>query len=192
MNTSSRGMKFATIWRAIALTLILGLPPMIKAEGKAPGEYDVKAAFLYNFSAFTEWPATAFETPTSPIVVGVVGKDPFGSALDAMMKGERVKDRPLIVWRVTRPEDMSRCHILFISDSETKQLGEILSRLKSQPVLTVSDIPGFAELGGAVGFTTAGSVQLSINPAAVQSAHLAMSAKLLRLARLVEEKETVR
>lgn len=187
MNPSAKGMKLRTVWRVVALAVLLGLLPEATAADKTPGEYEVKAAFLYNFIAFTDWPATAFENPSSPIVIGVVGKDPFGSALDAMMKGERVKDRPLIVWRVTKPEDMKRCHILFIGDSESQQVGNIIGRLKTEPILTVSDIAGFAEAGGAVGFTTEGSVKLTINPAALQAARLALSAKLLRLARLVNQ-----
>lgn len=167
--------------------LLLGFPPSVTAAPKIPGEYDVKAAFLYNFITFTDWPSSAFENPSSPIVIGVLGKDPFGPTLDAMMNGERVKDRPLIVWRVTRPEDLRRCHILFVSGSESKQAGEIIRQLRTEPVLTISDIPGFAEAGGAVGFTTADSVKIAINPAAVQTAHLSISAKLLRLARLVEQ-----
>lgn len=185
MNPSAEGMKLRTVWRVVALAILLGLLPRAAAADKKPGEYEVKAAFLYNFIAFTDWPATAFENPTSPIVIGLVGTDPFGFALDAMMKGERVKDRPLIVWRITRPDDMKRCHILFIGASESRQVREILGRLKSEPVLTVSDIAGFAEAGGAVGFTTESSVKLTINPAAIQAAQLAISAKLLRLARVV-------
>ncbi len=189
MKTSAQWMRLVTVGRAVALAIVFGLPASMRAEAKAPGEYEVKAAFLYNFIAFTEWPDAVFETPTSPIVIGIVGKDPFGPALDAMMKGERVKDRPLIVWRITRLEDLNRCHILFISDSESKQMREILGRLKTQPVLTVSDMAGFAEAGGAVGFSTTDSIKLTINPAAIEAAHLSLSAKLVRLARLVEPKE---
>lgn len=178
--------------RTTVLALLLALPAGVKAEGKVPTEYEVKAAFLYNFIAFTEWPETAFEQATSPIVIGILGKDPFGASLDAMMKGERVKSRPLIVWRVSRLEDLTRCHILFVSDSEAKQLGDILNRVKTQPILTVSDMAGFAEAGGAVGFVTADSVKLTINPRAIQTARLALSAKLFRLARLVQPKEAPR
>lgn len=173
--------------RALALGLVCWWLSMATAfAAKLSSEYEIKAAFLYNFISFTEWPDTAFTEPTSPIVIGVVGKDPFGSALDSMMNGERVKDRPLVVWRITRMEDLNRCHILFISNSETPKVGEILERLKTAPVLTVSDIAGFAEAGGAVGFTTQGNVRLTINPGAIQAARLTVSAKLLRLAKLVE------
>ena len=184
-------MNRAMGWRAAALALIVGLAVTLVAKEKTPGEYAVKAAFLCNFITFTEWPSAAFENPGSPIVIGVLGRDPFGSALDATMTGGRLKDRPLIVWHITRLEDMNRCHVLFISDSESNQIGEILRRLKNQPVLTVSDMAGFAEAGGAVAFTTAGSVRLTINPVAAQSAGLTLSAKLLRLARTVEPQASV-
>ena len=186
MNTSAQWMRLATVLRAIALALTLGLPASTAVAAKLPGEYEVKASFLYNFIAFTEWPETAFETTASPIVIGVLGKDSFGSALDAMMNGERIKERPLVVWHLTRTEDMNRCHILFVSASEAKQLGDIIRQLKTQPVLTVSDIPGFAEAGGAVGFTPTGTVKLTINQEAIRTAHLGLSAKLLRLAKLVD------
>lgn len=185
--SADKRMKIKAACRVavVALALVLGVLPQVGA--KVPGEYDVKAAFLYNFIAFTEWPAEAFDSPASPVVIGVLGKDPFGSSLEAMMSGERVKDRPLVVWRAARIEDLKRCHILFISSSEAKQLGEILSRLKTRPILTVSDIAGFAEAGGAVGFSTTGSVKLTVNPAALQTARLTLSAKLLRLARVLAQ-----
>ena len=179
-------MTLATVLRATVFALTLALPVMAMATAKTPGEYEVKAAFLYNFISFTEWPETAFETPSSPIVIGVLGKDPFGSALDTMINGEKVKERSLIVWHITRLEDIHRCHILFVSGSESKQMGDILRRLKTQPVLTVSDIAGFAEAGGVVGFTTTGTVKLTINQTALRTAHLGLSAKLFRLAKVVE------
>lgn len=186
MPASLQWMRPVIILRAIALALMLGLSVGGNAATKAPGEYEVKAAFLYNFIAFTEWPEATFENTTSPIVIGVLGKDPFGSALDKIMNGERVKDRSLIVWHITRLEDANRCQILFISASESGQTNDIIRQLRTQPVLTVSDIPGFAEAGGMVGFTTADTVKLVINQEALRTAHLSLSAKILRLARLVE------
>ncbi len=187
MNPSATGMKLATVGRALALGFLLALPVWAAVAVKTPGEYELKAAFLYNFISFTEWPDTAFENVSSPIIIGVFGKDPFGSTLEAVMTGERLKNRPLIVWRINRIEDITRCHILFISSSESNHMDDILRRLNTQPVLTVSDMPGFAEAGGAVAFSTAERIRLTINPAAVQSAHLTLSAKLLRLARLVNQ-----
>lgn len=174
-------------WTKMAVvlgTVVFGWLPA-RAE-KEPGEYEVKAAFLYNFIAFAEWPESAFANAESPIVIGILGRDPFGSALDTIMNGERVQERSLRVLHLVRPEDMNRCHIIFISTSESARLGEIMRQLGTKPVLTVSDIPGFAEAGGMVGFTTADTVKLTINQDALRTARLALSAKLLRLARVVE------
>ncbi|HEX2861806.1 MAG TPA: YfiR family protein [Lacunisphaera sp.] len=149
-------------------------------------EYDLKAAFLYNFITFTEWPADAFHSSESPYVVGVVGEDPFGSALDEIVNGERIKGRPLVVRRFRRLDDLHNCHILFISSSEARRLPDTLRRLRGRPVLTVSDMPGFTAAGGGIGFTSTTKIGLNINPGALRDANLVVSSKLLRLARLTE------
>jgi YfiR/HmsC-like len=187
MKTSGNWTDFAKNWQARGLILALALSCTSVASGQASREYDVKAAFLYNFITFTEWPADAFSEPGSPYVIGVLGDDPFGPVLDEMVNGEKINMRPLVVRRFKRIEDMHRCHILFICASEAYHLPEILRRLKGQPVLTVSDLSGFAETGGDIGFVSASRIKLFINPAALRSANLAVSSKLLRLAQLVPE-----
>ncbi len=158
--------------------------------GDTSREYDVKAAFLYNFITFTEWPADSFGAADSPYVIGVMGEDPFGPGLDQIVNGERVKSRPLVVRRFKRLEDMHRVHILFLSASEAYHLPEILRWVKDQHVLTVSDIPGFAEAGGGIEFVSDTRIKLVVNPTALRDANLAVSSKLLRLAQLVPERKT--
>jgi hypothetical protein len=155
-------------------------------------EYQVKAVFLYNFTQFVEWPATTFETANSPIVIGVLGKDPFGSFLDETIQEENVNGHPLRVTRFSKVEDVKDCHILFISDSEQDHLKKILEKFRSQPILTVSDMNNFARQGGIIRFVTEErKTRLRINIEAARLANLTISSKLLRLAEIVpEEKKT--
>ena len=187
MTTSAQWRGKLRGGRKAVLAFLLGWLVATPLAAQVSREYDVKAAFLYNFVTFTDWPADAFSSPDSPYVIGVIGEDPFGIALDEIVNGEQVKGRPLFVRRLTRIEDAARCHILFISASEARRLKDILSRLKDRPVLTVGDMPGFAQAGGAIAFTATTQVGLIINPAALHQAHLAISSKLLRLAQLVPE-----
>lgn len=153
------------------------------------GEYQVKAAFLYNLIKFTDWPANSFTASEAPIVIGIVGEDPFGQTIDDLVRGETVCARPLVIRRLKADEDLSRCHVLFISKSEKDRGTQILNQVKRRPVLTVSDTPGFAEQGGMVTLLLASkTVKLEINQAVAADAGLRISAKLLKLARLTKTK----
>jgi len=173
--------------RRAAVVFALGWLAVVPAPAQVPREYDMKAVFLYNFVTFTDWPPEAFSAPDSPYVIGVIGADPFGNALDEMVNGEQIKGRLLVVRRFVRVEDAARCHILFISASEARRLKDILERVRGRPVLTVGDLPGFAQAGGGIAFTPTAQIGLVINPAALHQARLAISAKLLRLAQLLPE-----
>jgi hypothetical protein len=151
-------------------------------------EYDLKAVFLYNFASFVEWPGTTFAGPDAPFVVGILGQDPFGSVLDEVMAGERVKNRPLVLRRLTRAEDAGGCHILFVSGSEADRMRDVLASCEKMPVLTVGDFPGFAEAGGVIGFRTEDKkLKIDLNLKAAKTAGLTVSSKLLKVARLVGE-----
>jgi YfiR/HmsC-like len=153
------------------------------------GEYQVKAAFLYNFTKFTDWPASAFSSTNAPLVIGILGDDPFGPMLDEVVRGEVVRAHPLVVKRLGADEDLRSCQILFISRSEKHRLPALLSQLKGSPVLTVSDASDFAEQGGMVNFRLVQkTVKLEINQAATEAASLQISGKLLKLARIVQSK----
>lgn len=150
------------------------------------GEYQVKAAFLYNFTKFTEWPASAFTSSNAPLVIGIVGEDPFGPMLDDFVSGESVRGRPLTVKRLTAGEEMRNCHVLFISRSEKERLPALLSRLKGSPVLIVGDFNGFAQQGGMVNLLLVNkTVKMEINQTPAGEAGLQLSSKLLKLASLV-------
>jgi hypothetical protein len=153
------------------------------------GEYQVKAAFLYNLIKFTDWPTNGFASSEAPMVIGIVGDDPFGQTIDDLVRGETVGIRPLQIKRLKAGEDLSSCHVLFISKSEKDQFPLILNQVKPRPVLTVSDTPGFAEQGGMVTLLLSSkTVKLEINQAVAEDAGLRISAKLLKLARLVKAK----
>ena len=155
--------------------------------GPVAGEYQVKAAFLYNFTKFTNWPPSAFASTTAPLVIGILGEDPFGQTIDDVIRGEVVGDRPLVVKRLRADEDLRGCHVLFVSRSEKERLPVVLRLLKGSPILSVSEINGFAEQGGMVNLLLSSkTVKMEINQAAAEEAGLQISAKLLKLARLVK------
>ena len=162
-----------------------------RAENKpAPAaisaEYRVKAGFLFNFLQFVEWPERAFSAAQAPIVIGVLGEDPFDGYLDELVQGEKVGERPIVVRRFRRGEDIAECHILFISGSEAGQFANIMPALAGRSILTVGDGDGFVRAGGMVRFAIEnGKIRLRINPDAAKASGLAISSKLLRLATLV-------
>ena len=160
------------------------------AQGDASLEYQVKAAFLYNFAKFVEWPAGKLGDGGSPIAVCVFGRDPFGATLDQTLQGKTANDRTLVVRRATAAADLKRCHILFISSSEKKRMAETLQSLGGGSVLTVGETEGFTEQGGMVNFTREqNKVRLEINPAAAARAGIRISSQLLKLARVVVRDE---
>jgi hypothetical protein len=151
-------------------------------------EFETKAVFLFNFARFVEWPASAFSSPTEPLVIGVLGADPFGRFLDEKLRKERVNGRPLNVRRYERVDEISNCHILFVSGSEWANPRRIVERLGGQPILTVCDTALIARSGIMVELVKDdGHVRLRINREAARRAGLGLSAKLLRSAEIVGE-----
>ena len=170
----------------VAVLLALAAAPGRAQAPPAPTEYQVKAIFLFNFSQFVDWPAAAFADGRSPLVIGVLGSDPFGATLDEIVRGETVNGRPLAVRRYESVEQIEACHILFIERSQDEQLDAVLAALKGRNVLTVGDFEGFARRGGIIRFVTVGNkIRLRVNLAAAQDAKLTISSKLLRPAQIV-------
>lgn len=164
----------------------------LAAQTVRASEYQVKAVFLFNFAQFVDWPPEAFADSLAPLVIGVVGDDPFGPLLEATVRGETVHARSLEIRRYRRTDDLSTCHVLFISRSETARLAGILAALQGQPILTVSDDEDFARRGGVVGFVTeSGKIRFRINLEAARAARLTISSKLLRLAEVVSLRESL-
>lgn len=170
----------------LALLLFLAFTFAWPAERPPVKEYQVKAVFLYNFAQFVEWPDAAFPGDSSPLVVGILGTDPFNSYLDEVVRGEKVNGHPIRVVRYDSPEEVEDCHVLFVSASEGDRLGPILQRLKDRRILTVGETDLFARHGGMVSFVNRqGRVRFQINLDALQAADLSVSSKLLRLAEIV-------
>ena len=160
--------------------------PLNSAENGPSREFQVKAVFLYNFAQFVEWPADAFESPQSPLIIGILGLDPFGETLDEMVRDDSVNGRPLVVQRFRWVGEVERCHILFISGSETPRAEQILGALQGSSILTVSDSETLARRGGIVRFVVERNrVRLRINLDMAKAAGLNISSKLLRSAETV-------
>ena len=157
----------------------------LAAQTEHASEYRVKAVFLFNFAQFVDWPADAFPDSTAPFVIGVLGSDPFGELLDETVRGEQLRGRPFQVRRYQTVDEIKACHILFIHQPAGDRVGEILSRLRDRPILTVSDDADFADQGGMVRFVNdRNRIRLEINPGAAQAANLTISSKLLRVAEI--------
>jgi len=170
----------------LALLALLALPGGGRAQEPPVTEYQLKAAFLFNFAQFVEWPADAAPDSTAPVVIGVLGDDPFGPVLDETVRGERVGSRGFEVRRFRTAGEVTRCDILFISRSEAGRMGDILAALDHRPVLTVSDADDFDRQGGMIRFVTEHSrIRLRVNLDATAAAGLTLSSKLLRLAEVV-------
>jgi YfiR/HmsC-like len=169
---------------AIALGILL----FAGARAEEANEYQVKAAFLYNFAKFVEWPPQAFKSPADPIVIGVLGKNPFGDSLAAAVAGKAWAGRTFQVREIATAQQAAGCQIVFISSSERKRLAALLAGMGSAAVLTVGETDNFTAAGGIVNFKIeAGSVRLQINVEAARKQQLHISAKLLSLAEIVEK-----
>lgn len=169
--------------RRIALGILLGAWALFALGQEPPGEYDVKAAFLFNFAKFLEWPAEAFASRQAPLTLCIAGRDPFGAALAAYDR-RMVQSRELRVRRSVSAEDLSGCQMLFVADSEERQVRRILRAALERPIVTVSDIDGFADAGGTIGLVNAEKrVQFEVNLASAQQARVKVSSQLLRIAR---------
>lgn len=172
-----------------ALILASGLYVAQVRAGPAVPEYQVKAIFIYKFATYIRWPATRTDAIT-PFVIGIVGRDPFRSTLDAVVHGQTVHGKTIAVRRLVRLDDALRCDVLFVSSSERQRLRQIFETLKGAPVLTISDMDQFAELGGMIQLITIedNRIRFDINKGAVDRAGLKAASQLLRLARIVESR----
>jgi len=148
-------------------------------------EYQVKAVFLYNFTQFVEWPPAALGRQNAPFVIGILGRDPFGSYIDETVAGESITGHPIQVQRYTDVQDIKNCHILFIG--QERQTKEAIAALHDRSILTVGDTNDFVKQGGMIRlFTENNKIRLQINLAAARAVNLGISSKLLRVAEIVK------
>lgn len=158
----------------------------IEGQPQAASEYEIKAAFLYNFARFVDWPPESFSDAGSPLVVGIVGSDPFGGLLDKALNGKTANGRTLTVRRLSVGQDIRSCHVLFVSSSEARRMEQIADSLRGASVLTVSDMDRFVQLGGIVQLTKDNNrVGLVINAGLAERSRLKLSSKLLSLSKVV-------
>jgi hypothetical protein len=176
-------MRFrATLFLCLSLALLPAVDG--SAQEQPPLEYQVKAAFLFNFAKFVEWPPAAFADAKSPIVIGILGDNPFGEDLAKTVRDKTVNNRPITIKKEFRSlADATNCHILFISTSEKQRLPEIFKGLREASVLTVGETDGFTEAGGMINFVAEGKkIRFQIKDATAKGAGLKISSKLLSLA----------
>jgi hypothetical protein len=192
-SISLRGAAMKTGLLAVFLVMALGAvaDTLNAADGSTPVpmEYQVKAAFLYRFIHFIEWPEAMAPLEEGAVVIGVIGSGPMHAALVSMAAGGNCPQR-LVIKRFDRAGDLEFCHIIFVSASARTQAGEILKRLGGNSTLTVGEFEGFADRGGMINFVIVKKmVRFEINPDAAKRANLTVSSKLLRLAKIVGENQ---
>ncbi len=188
-----REPSWRRVQRAVAAILFavwLAIPFAGRADAASPTEYQLKAAFLFNFAKFVEWPPSSFRNDQSPITICVLGEDLFGPVLEETVKAQTVGNRGLAVKRITRVSRDDACHILFVSSSEEHRLDQILGRTQNWPVLTVGDIAIFTAVGGIINLVLEEKkVRFEVNLDAAERAGLKISSRLLRLAKHVYERK---
>lgn len=172
--------RFTALLSAWALC---ALPGTAAASDPPFKEYEVKAAYLFNFGKFVEWPPRAFEKADSPVTICVLGRDPFGPALDELVSGKTVLDRPVAVRRFAKAPRPSDCHILFLSASERPRQKAILAEVGGRPVLTVGDSEGFFGAGGIMAMRIEEDrIRFDVDLDAARRAGLRLNSQLLKLA----------
>lgn len=181
---------------AVGVCVILGMGTGfglgLRAGQVPPPEYRVKAALLYKFAIFTEWPDKAFAGPVAPLQVCVLGKDPFGGAL-ASIVGRMVNQRQVVTSHFVGMQGVEQCHVVFVSRSEEGRLAEILDYLGNKPVLVVGDMPNFARLGGIITLKIVNKKpRFEINVRSAERAGLKLNSRLLMLAEIYQPEQEMR
>lgn len=183
-------LAFLTRSRSTALFLRLALLLLCAAPALAqdhPTEPQVKAAYLFNFGKFTRWQAD--RAGVANFQICVLGKDPFGAVLDSTVSGENINGKKIAVKRMLALQDAAECSVLFVSASEENRLPSILATAQQFSILTVSDIPHFAERGGVIGLMLQqGKIRFEVNRDAAEKSRLSLSSELLKVATKVIEK----
>ncbi|HEX6504053.1 MAG TPA: YfiR family protein [Terriglobales bacterium] len=172
-------------WPFLILCFVLISAELTHAQ-RQPTEYEIKAAFVYNFAKFVEWPPEAFSKPSDSVRLCVLGNHSLASDLQQLIAGKTIGTRAVEVQRVS-PLQITGCHVLFVGTLESWRLQQVLESARGTHVLTVGDIPGFIEQGGVINFILdQNRIRFEVNLKAAQDAGLKLSSKLLSLAKAVE------
>lgn len=184
-SNAQYGARFVRL--AVAIAVALAWLPA-GAQAAAPTEYQLKAAFLLNFTKFVDWPSSAFNNPQSPIYVCVVGKDPFGRELDDILKGQSAGGHILAVRRIAQPQ-AEGCQVLFFSYGEREKFKNAINMLKNYPCLTVGEEDEFSQTGGMISLLIEDKkIRFEVNLDVAESAGLKISSRLLKLAKKVHDR----
>lgn len=162
-------------------------------DNAASSEYLIKAGFIYNFASLVQWPPATFAQADSPIVIGILGEDHFGTTLDRVLAGKKINGRPFAIKRfksasqlVKTMGELKECQILYVSSSEMPEVNEAIQLVKGLPILTIGELPGFAKNGGIINLVVENNrVRFEVNVDAAKQVDLNISSRLLALARIV-------
>lgn len=195
MNPKNNTDKFYLHMVIALMCLLAGFSPVSQSTASEISDYRLKALYIYNLALFTEWPSEFFLNKKN-ITIGILGKDPFGDSF-SLIEGRELRGREVVIRRFENVEDLEVCHILFISSSEKDRMSEIVENIKDWRVLTVSDMPNFARLGGIVGLVMDNDGEalnksiikrrkrFEINLDAAEQAGLKIRSRFLRLADII-------
>lgn len=180
------GSAMASAVRSLGLIGLVWWAICLEGFAAAPPEYKVKAQLLVNFATCATWPDRTFDDTNSPVIVGIVGKDPFEGFLEAAVEANsrtRRPGRPLVIRKVSTEAEMKECHILFFAASERRRWRDVRQRLKGEPIMTVGEMEDFLEQGGVINFMLKGQlVRFDISVDSAKTAQLRLDARLLSVA----------
>ncbi len=184
--SNNNALSFLTV-------LILSISISVAAfpQENVIGEDTLKALYSYKFALFTNWPETRLKESGNTLEFCIIGKNPFGQTALDTIKSQPAKDKSIQVEiyhsGIVAEESLRHCHVAFISTSEAQRVPPLLNSLRSFPILTISDIPGFSNRGGMITLIKSGDhIKFEINLAAIKQADLAMSSKIIELATVVK------
>jgi hypothetical protein len=180
-------LLFKKLTPLVTITVMLGIVAVCRADEPSQ-EYKVKAAFVYNFARFIEWPASVFSREDSPFVIGVVGSDPFNGALELAVAGKLTGSRTIVIRYFATADDIGTCQILFVATNDEEAQTKILQKVVNQAVLTLGESETFSADGGCLRFFVENSkMRFEINTDATDQAKLKISSKLLKLAKIFKK-----
>jgi len=184
---SNRGLSAVIVIALLGLLSLWSFGTVRAAESDAKAEYSIKAVFLLNFARFVEWPEKSFPTSDEPLVIGVLGDNPFGNLIEQAIRGETVRGRRMEFRHFpSLMQNFPSAHILFVSRSENNKLPTVIKELKNSPVLIVGEADRFAHRGGMINFVTVDkNVCFEVNPEEAERAGLKLSSKLLNLPKAI-------
>lgn len=179
------GDHLARLVAILAASLCVICPKMSNAQSRVD-EYQLKAAFLFHFAQFVEWPPDALKNPDGSFLFCVVGEGPFHGDLERIVEGKLLADKLVHVQHIKQLQDSQGCYVVFIGANESKQIALSTSNLRKLPVLTVGESDDFLRQGGIIRFCLEDrKVRFEINQQAAGDAHLKISSRLLLLAKTV-------